>query len=91
MRAAVLGGAGYAGGELLRLLHGHPEIAVTQATSERLAGRRIDSVHPPLRGRTDMVFTPRDQLESCDIVFCALKHGETSAAVEQLRTLAPVL
>ena len=56
IRATVVGGAGYAGGEVLRLLAGHSEVEVVQATSERLAGKPVASVHPPLRGRTDLRF-----------------------------------
>jgi N-acetyl-gamma-glutamyl-phosphate/LysW-gamma-L-alpha-aminoadipyl-6-phosphate reductase len=91
MRAAVVGGAGYAGGELLRLLFDHPQVRVTQVTSERLSGKRVDTVHPPLRGRTDLVFTPRDQLSPADVVFCALEHGESSRCIDALRAAAPVV
>ena len=46
MRATVFGGAGYAGGELLRLILGPPAIDVTQVTSERLQGKPVTEVHP---------------------------------------------
>ncbi|TMD15538.1 MAG: N-acetyl-gamma-glutamyl-phosphate reductase, partial [Chloroflexi bacterium] len=49
MKAAVIGGAGYAGGELLRLLLSHPQVEVTQVTSERLGGKFVHTVHPHLR------------------------------------------
>jgi len=91
MRAAVVGGAGYAGGELLRLLADHPCVEVTQVTSERLSGKRLDSVHPPLRGRTDLRFRPRDRLERADVVFAALEHGESSRQLDLLRATAPVV
>jgi len=91
MRAAVVGGAGYAAGELLRLLADHPHVEVTQVTSERLAGKRVDTVHPPLRGRTDLCFTSRRQLDGTDVVFAALEHGESSRDVEALRSAAPIL
>ena len=90
MRAAVVGGAGYAGGELLRILAGHPCVEVTQVTSERLAGRRVDTVHPPLRGR-ELAFIGRDSLESADVVFAALEHGESSRVIDQLRATAPLV
>ena len=61
IRAAVVGGAGYAGGEVLRLLAGHPDIDAVQVTSERLAGKLVAAVHPPLRGRTELRFTSRDR------------------------------
>lgn len=90
IRATVVGGAGYAGGELLRVLAGHPEIELAQVTSERLAGKPVASVHPPLRGRTELVFTSREALEPVDVVFSALAHGKSSALIEQLRAAAPV-
>jgi len=91
MRAAVVGGAGYAAGELLRLLDDHPHLEVTQVTSERLAGKRVDAMHPPLRGRTDLCFTSRERLESTDVIFAALEHGESSREFESLRAAAPIL
>ena len=90
IRAAVVGGAGYAGGEVLRILAGHPEVEVVQVTSERLAGKPVASVHPPLRGRTDLRFTSRDALTSADVVFSALGHGESGHEIGRLRDAAPV-
>jgi N-acetyl-gamma-glutamyl-phosphate/LysW-gamma-L-alpha-aminoadipyl-6-phosphate reductase len=90
IRASVVGGAGYAGGELLRIVAGHSEMELVQVTSERLAGKAVASVHPPLRGRTDMRFSSRASLEPVDVVFSALSHGESSTHIEQLRTAAPV-
>jgi LysW-gamma-L-alpha-aminoadipyl-6-phosphate/LysW-L-glutamyl-5-phosphate reductase len=91
IQAAVVGGAGYAGGEVLRLLAGHPQIEVVQVTSERLAGKPVASVHPPLRGRTELRFSSRDTLHDTDVVFVAMGHGESSAVVHQLRAAAPVV
>src|SRR5262249_4673406 len=91
MRAAIAGAAGYAGGALLRILSGHPAVEGTQATSERLAGKRVDLVHPPLRGRTDLVFTARSELREADVVFSALRHGESVREIDRLRSLAPVV
>jgi N-acetyl-gamma-glutamylphosphate reductase len=91
IRAAIVGGAGYTGGEVLRLLAGHPEIDVVQVTSERLAGKPVASVHPPLRGRTELRFTARDSLAEVDVVFAAMHHGESSGSIAQLRACAPVV
>ena len=91
IRAAVVGGSGYAGGEVLRLLAGHPGVDVVQVTSDRLAGKPVASVHPPLRGRTDLRFSAREQLQPVDVVFAALHHGESSAGIAQLRATAPVV
>jgi LysW-gamma-L-alpha-aminoadipyl-6-phosphate/LysW-L-glutamyl-5-phosphate reductase len=91
IRATVVGGAGYAGGELLRILAGHPEIDVVQVTSERLAGKPVAAVHPPLRGRTELRFSSRDTLLGADVVFAALRHGESSQAIRRLQAAAPVV
>jgi N-acetyl-gamma-glutamyl-phosphate/LysW-gamma-L-alpha-aminoadipyl-6-phosphate reductase len=90
IRATVVGGAGYAGGEVLRILSGHSEVEVTQVTSERLAGKPVASVHPPLRGRTDLRFSSRAALTSVDVIFCALGHGESSQAIGRFRNAASV-
>ncbi len=91
MKAAVIGGAGYAGGELLRLLLSHPEVEVTQVTSERLGGKFVHTVHPHLRRRTELKFQSRASLQPVDVLFIALPHGETSKEIDQLQTLAPTI
>jgi N-acetyl-gamma-glutamyl-phosphate/LysW-gamma-L-alpha-aminoadipyl-6-phosphate reductase len=72
---AIIGGSGYAGGELVRLLIDHPGATVRQVTSERNAGKFIRSVHPNLRKKTDMKFISAEALEPCDVLFIALPHG----------------
>ena len=91
MKAAVIGGAGYAGGELLRLLLSHPQVEVTQVTSERLGGKFVHTVHPHLRRRTELKFQSRTSLQPVDVLFIALPHGETSKEIDQLQTLAPTI
>src|SRR5205085_6763330 len=91
MKAAIVGGAGYAGGELLRLLLSHPEVEVTQVTSERLGGKFIHSVHPHLRRRTDLKFQSRASLLPVDVLFLALPHGETSKEIDRLQSFAPTI
>jgi N-acetyl-gamma-glutamyl-phosphate/LysW-gamma-L-alpha-aminoadipyl-6-phosphate reductase len=88
MKAAVVGGSGYAGGELLRLLLSHPEIEVTQVTSERLGGKFVHSVHPNLRKRTDLKFQSRASLQPIEVLFLALPHGDTSKEIDRLESLA---
>src|SRR2546421_8974325 len=90
-RAAVVGGAGYAGGELLRLLLSHPEVEVTQVSSERLGGKFVHSVHPHLRRRTDLKFQPRAPLQPVAVLFLALPHGQPSREIDQLQSLAPTI
>ncbi len=91
IRATVVGGSGYAGGEVLRLLCGHPEVEVVQVTSERLAGKPVATIHPPLRGRTELRFSTRVTLGASDVVFAAMSHGESSAMINQLRESAPLV
>ncbi|MEV4603157.1 N-acetyl-gamma-glutamyl-phosphate reductase [Amycolatopsis sp. NPDC049253] len=65
----IVGGAGYIGGELLRLLLGHPEVRVVAATSASAPGRRVDGGHPNLRGLTDLTYVPPAELPECDVLF----------------------
>ncbi|MEM8534307.1 MAG: N-acetyl-gamma-glutamyl-phosphate reductase [Chloroflexota bacterium] len=89
LRVAIIGGSGYVGGELLRLLLFHPTAEVTHVTSERLAGRPVASVHPNLRRLTQLQFTPINKVEPCDVLFLALRHGEAARRIEELAQLAP--
>jgi len=91
MKAAVIGGAGYAGGELLRLLLSHPEIEVTQVTSERLGGKFVHTVHPHLRRRTELKFQARAAVQPVDVLFLAMPHGQTSREIDQFQHLAPTI
>jgi N-acetyl-gamma-glutamyl-phosphate reductase len=86
MRVAVAGASGYAGGELLRLLVGHPELDVVVVQAERRAGEHLAAVHPNLVGWADQVLTPADpaELAGVDVVFLALPHGASAAVVGAL-------
>ena len=88
VRASIVGGSGYAGGELLRLLLGHPQVEVQQVTSERYAGRYVHSVHPNLRSQTRLQFSRLEQLEPCDLLFLALPHGQAARQIDHFATLA---
>jgi N-acetyl-gamma-glutamyl-phosphate reductase common form len=86
MRVAVVGGAGFAGGELLRLLHGHPEVREIAAVSRSAAGRKLADVHPALVG-TDAVFSgepPVAVAAGADVVFLALEHGAAHAVAPEI-------
>jgi N-acetyl-gamma-glutamyl-phosphate/LysW-gamma-L-alpha-aminoadipyl-6-phosphate reductase len=85
IRVAVIGAAGYLGGELLRLLVGHPETTVAYATSTRLPGRRVDTVHPNLRGVADQSFCTMDEVGDCDVVFLATPSGVAMKLLPSLR------
>jgi N-acetyl-gamma-glutamyl-phosphate/LysW-gamma-L-alpha-aminoadipyl-6-phosphate reductase len=89
VRVAVAGGSGYIGGELVRLLLQHPDVTLTQVTSESQQGRFVYSVHPNLRHLTRLQFVSLDQLEPCDVLFLALPHGMTQRLIQtQLISLA---
>jgi len=86
LKVAIVGASGYTGVELLRILHAHPEVAVTCVTSEQNAGRPVSDVFPSLRGRMDLVLEsvePVGIAEKVDIVFTALPH---KAAMEVVPT-----
>lgn len=91
MRVSIVGGSGYTGGELLRLLLGHSIVEVVQVTSERNAGRFVHSVHPNLRRRTELKFTAMAQLAPADALFLALPHGTSSRHLARFALLAPLL
>jgi N-acetyl-gamma-glutamyl-phosphate/LysW-gamma-L-alpha-aminoadipyl-6-phosphate reductase len=77
IRAAVIGGAGYIGGELLRILISHPHVQVAAVTSRSLRGRQVEGVHPNLRRRATQAFISEDELDQYDVLFLATPHRET--------------
>jgi N-acetyl-gamma-glutamyl-phosphate/LysW-gamma-L-alpha-aminoadipyl-6-phosphate reductase len=79
--ASVVGGSGFAGGELLRLLSGHPEFDLVQATSREYRNRTVGHVHPNLR-ELDLRFSDPESLEPVDVLFSATPHGVTMGNVE---------
>jgi N-acetyl-gamma-glutamyl-phosphate/LysW-gamma-L-alpha-aminoadipyl-6-phosphate reductase len=94
VKVAVFGAGGYAGGELLRLLHRHPEVSDCLAVSRSQAGRVIADVHPALAALEDARFSdaaPRDAARGRDVVFLALEHGESSRVAEELFAADPGL
>ena len=88
IRASIVGASGYVGGELLRLLLDHPQIAVGQVTSERNAGAFVHFTHPNLRGRSKLQFVSAADLEACDLLFLGLPHGGAMGRIEEFAGLA---
>ena len=84
--AAVAGASGYAGGELLRLLCGHPTIQIGPIAAMSNAGEPVAAVHPQLPQLAERRFVPADPdvLADADIVFLALPHGTSAAIARQL-------
>lgn len=87
LTASVIGGSGFAGGELLRLLADHPEFRVVQTTSREFAGRGVGVVHPNLRD-VDLRFSEPTDLDSVDVLFGATPHGVTLEAIDTYRDVA---
>jgi N-acetyl-gamma-glutamyl-phosphate reductase len=77
LRVGVVGGTGYAGAELLRILAEHPFTDLASITSRADAGARVDTLFPNLRNRVNAVFRPPEEaeLERCDVVFFATPHA----------------
>ena len=86
IRAGIVGAAGFAGIEAVRLVLAHPEFELVAATSNELAGKQIAEVYPGFAGATDLAFCAHDvaPLASCDVVFLAVPH---TAALAQAPSL----
>lgn len=87
MKVGIVGGSGYVGGELLRLLLHHPKAEITTVVSRQSAGEYVFRSHPNLRGMTDLKFVPLDVsylAENCEVVFTALPHGSSANLVPSL-------
>ena len=84
---AVVGAAGYGGGELLRLLLAHPGADLRQAASRRFAGEPVSLVHPNLRSLRPQAFCRPEDLEPCDVLFLSLPNGESMKAMDRWMSL----
>ncbi|WP_020159247.1 N-acetyl-gamma-glutamyl-phosphate reductase [Methylobacter marinus] len=86
IRSGIVGGTGYTGVELLRILASHSEVDVAVVTSRSDAGSRVDALYPSLRGAIDAVFSLPDveTLATCDVVFFATPNGTAMHMAEQL-------
>jgi len=88
VKIAIIGGSGYTGGELLRLLLGHPQVEVAQVTSRRHLGEYVYQVHPNLRKNSQLKFSDPDDIHPVDVIFLALPHGEAQLKIQQYAGLA---
>jgi N-acetyl-gamma-glutamyl-phosphate reductase len=86
IRVGIVGGTGYTGSELLRLLAGHPDVVVAAITSRNEAGVRVSELFPHLRGRVDLAFSEPEvsRLSECDLVFFATPNGTAMKSVPDL-------
>src|ERR1700679_4325233 len=89
IRVAVAGASGYAGGELLRLLAGHPDLEIATVSAGSSAGKPVTSIHPNLTGHPAFDgknYQPTDAatLGDAELIFMGLPHGESAALARQL-------
>lgn len=86
--ASIYGASGYAGGEILRILLGHPKIKIKQVTSRQFSNQPITLIHPNLRSKTDLIFSHPDELKKCDVLFVALPNCESMKLMPKLKGMA---
>jgi N-acetyl-gamma-glutamyl-phosphate reductase len=87
IKTGIIGGSGYTGGELMRLMSGHNDVEVVCVTSRRLDGSKVNETHPHLRNFTDLTFlniNAGEVADRCDVVFTAVPHGSAMDVVPQL-------
>ncbi len=86
INVGIIGGTGYTGGELLRLLATHPKTEVKVVTSRREEGKEVYKVHPHLKKFYDLYFIKPElkYFDDCDVVFVATPHGESMNYVPEL-------
>lgn len=82
INAGIIGGAGYTGGELIRLLLIHPGVNISFIHSRSNAGQLVSSVHQDLSGETDLKFSDEIK-DTVDVIFLCLGHGESKKFLEQ--------
>lgn len=81
IRAGIIGGAGYTGGELIRILINHPDASLIFVNSKSNAGKPVHSIHSDLNGDTDLVFSA-DFNEDVDVLFLCVGHGDAKKFLE---------
>lgn len=82
IRTTIIGGAGYTGGELIRILLNHPDCQIKSVHSRSQAGRFVYDVHTDLINETSLVFSDKYELDA-DIVFLCLGHGESKTFLQK--------
>ena len=83
MRIGILGGAGYTGGELIRLLINHPQAEIVFVNSESNAGNPVADVHEGLYGDTDLRFTDAMPFSEVDVLFFCFGHGKSRRFMQE--------
>ena len=83
IKTAIIGAAGYTGGELLRLMVHHPACELMYVHSNSQKGKKVTEVHPDLIGDSKLVFTDEVRTEGIEAVFLGLPHGEAKGFLEK--------
>jgi len=83
IKVGILGAAGYTGGELIRVLLGHPEVEIVFANSESNAGNPVSEVHEGLVGDTELCFTSEMPFDKVDVVFFCFGHGKSEQFLKE--------
>tara|TARA_R110002111_G_scaffold188623_2_gene254070 strand:+ start:646 stop:1620 length:975 start_codon:yes stop_codon:yes gene_type:complete len=82
IKVGIIGGSGYTGGELIRILLNHPNTTIDFVFSTTRAGKKITTAHPDLLGVTDLVFTGKVN-KDVDVVFLCLGHGNSTSFLKE--------
>ena len=83
VKVGILGAAGYTGGELIRMLLGHPQVEIVFANSESNAGNPVSEVHEGLIGETDLKFTDETPFDKVDVLFFCFGHGKSEQFLKE--------
>jgi len=87
IEVSVIGGSGYTGGEILRLLLRHPEVKLSKITSSQYTGMPLHLAHPNLRKITELKFSAREDVGPCDLLFTCVPHGTAMKDMESYMKL----
>lgn len=91
VRVSIVGGSGYTGGELMRLLLAHPGASLAQVSSRQLKGQPVHRAHPNLRGHLDTAYCTPDEIEPCDVLFLCMPHAKAATQIDRWRQVAPLV
>lgn len=88
IKVSIIGGSGYAGGELLRILLQHPKVQICEVTSQRYANLPVSLTHPNLRGLTTLNYSKLENIKPCDLLIIGLPNGESMIQMNKYMKLA---
>lgn len=91
IRASIVGGSGYTGGELMRLLVAHRNVYIEQVSSRNYVGQPVHRTHPNLRKHVDLTYCVPEEIGECDVLFLCMPHGRAAAEIGRWRRLAPTI